>query len=43
MIYQFNYERQGNHKNTESLGWEIKSINGSHHQMIKDGMKVTVR
>ena len=23
-------------------GWEIKAINGSHHQMIKDGFKVTV-
>lgn len=22
------------------MGWEIKSINGSHHQMIKDGVKV---
>ena len=26
----------------KSLGWETKSINGSHHQMIKDGVKVTV-
>jgi predicted RNA binding protein YcfA (HicA-like mRNA interferase family) len=26
----------------KSLGWEIKSVNGSHHQMIKDGVKVTV-
>jgi predicted RNA binding protein YcfA (HicA-like mRNA interferase family) len=26
----------------KALGWEIKSINGSHHQMIKDGVKVTV-
>ncbi|MEI6205545.1 MAG: type II toxin-antitoxin system HicA family toxin [Desulfuromonadales bacterium] len=29
-------------KRLKSLGWEIKSINGSHHQMIKDGVKVTV-
>jgi predicted RNA binding protein YcfA (HicA-like mRNA interferase family) len=26
----------------KSLGWEIKSVNGSHHQMTKDGVKVTV-
>ena len=26
----------------KSLGWELKAINGSHHQMIKDGVKVTV-
>jgi len=26
----------------KSLGWEVKAINGSHHQMIKDGVKVTV-
>lgn len=26
----------------KSLGWEIKAINGSHHLMIKDGVKVTV-
>ena len=29
-------------KKLKTLGWEIKSINGSHHQMIKDGVKVTV-
>jgi len=29
-------------KKLKTLGWEIKSINGSHHQMIKDGIKVTV-
>ncbi|OGR03841.1 MAG: hypothetical protein A2511_02920 [Deltaproteobacteria bacterium RIFOXYD12_FULL_50_9] len=29
-------------KKLKALGWEIKSINGSHHQMIKDGIKVTV-
>ena len=29
-------------KKLKSLGWEINSINGSHHQMIKDGVKVTV-
>ena len=29
-------------KKLKVLGWEIKSINGSHHQMIKDGVKVTV-
>ena len=29
-------------KKLKALGWEIKSINGSHHQMIKDGVKVTV-
>jgi len=29
-------------KKLRALGWEIKSINGSHHQMIKDGVKVTV-
>lgn len=23
-------------------GWEIKAVNGSHHQLIKDGVKVTV-
>jgi len=29
-------------KKLKALGWEIRSINGSHHQMIKDGVKVTV-
>lgn len=29
-------------KKLKTLGWEIKAINGSHHQMIKDGVKVTV-
>jgi len=29
-------------KRLKALGWEIKSVNGSHHQMIKDGVKVTV-
>ncbi len=29
-------------KKLKALGWKIKSINGSHHQMIKDGVKVTV-
>jgi predicted RNA binding protein YcfA (HicA-like mRNA interferase family) len=29
-------------KKLKALGWEIKSINGSHHQMIKDGVRVTV-
>jgi predicted RNA binding protein YcfA (HicA-like mRNA interferase family) len=29
-------------KKLKALGWEVKSINGSHHQMIKDGVKVTV-
>lgn len=29
-------------KKLKTLGWEVKSINGSHHQMIKDGVKVTV-
>ncbi|MBI5483170.1 MAG: type II toxin-antitoxin system HicA family toxin [Deltaproteobacteria bacterium] len=29
-------------KKLKALEWEIKSINGSHHQMIKDGVKVTV-
>jgi len=29
-------------KRLKTLGWDIKSINGSHHQMIKDGVKVTV-
>ena len=29
-------------KKLKSLGWEIKAINGSHHQMTKDGVKVTV-
>ena len=29
-------------KKLKALGWKIKSINGSHHQMIKDGIKVTV-
>jgi len=29
-------------KKLKARGWEIKSINGSHHQMIKDGVKVTV-
>ena len=29
-------------KRFKALGWEIRSINGSHHQMIKDGVKVTV-
>ena len=29
-------------KKLKTLGWEIKSVNGSHHQMIKDGVKVTV-
>jgi predicted RNA binding protein YcfA (HicA-like mRNA interferase family) len=29
-------------KKFKALGWEIKAINGSHHQMIKDGVKVTV-
>jgi len=29
-------------KKLKALGWEIKSINGNHHQMIKDGVKVTV-
>ena len=29
-------------KKLRALGWEIKSINGSHHQMIKAGVKVTV-
>ena len=29
-------------KKLKALGWETKSINGSHHQMIKDGVKVTV-
>jgi predicted RNA binding protein YcfA (HicA-like mRNA interferase family) len=29
-------------KKLKAQGWEIKSINGSHHQMIKDGVKVTV-
>lgn len=29
-------------KKLKALGWEIKAINGSHHQMIKDGVKVTV-
>ena len=29
-------------KKLKALGWEIKSINGSHHQKIKDGVKVTV-
>ena len=26
----------------KALGWEIRAINGSHHQMIKGGVKVTV-
>jgi predicted RNA binding protein YcfA (HicA-like mRNA interferase family) len=29
-------------KKLKALGWEIKAVNGSHHQMIKDGVKVTV-
>ncbi len=29
-------------KTLKALGWEIKSVNGSHHQLIKDGVKVTV-
>jgi predicted RNA binding protein YcfA (HicA-like mRNA interferase family) len=29
-------------KKLKAQGWEIKSINGSHYQMIKDGVKVTV-
>ena len=29
-------------KKLKALGWEIKTVNGSHHQMIKDGVKVTV-
>ena len=29
-------------KKLKALGWEIKAINGSHHQMIKDGVKLTV-
>ncbi len=29
-------------KKLKALGWETRSINGSHHQMIKDGVKVTV-
>ncbi len=29
-------------KKLKALGWEVTSINGSHHQMIKDGVKVTV-
>ena len=29
-------------KKLKAQGWEIKAINGSHHQMIKDGVKVSV-
>ncbi|MEI6214994.1 MAG: type II toxin-antitoxin system HicA family toxin [Desulfuromonadales bacterium] len=29
-------------KKLKALGWQMKSVNGSHHQMIKDGVKVTV-
>jgi len=30
-------------KKLKTLGWEIKSINGSHHQMIKDGVKLGIK
>jgi predicted RNA binding protein YcfA (HicA-like mRNA interferase family) len=42
MIYQYKCEGKEIIKKLKTLGWKIKSINGSHHQMIKDGVKVTV-
>lgn len=29
-------------KKLKMAGWELKAVNGSHHQMMKAGVKVTV-